>query len=82
MFSSIRCDFDSDCQDGSDEINCPKQNCKENQFSCANGRCISAKWVCDGENDCRDGSDERNCNSDKPVTCKSKFSSGNCRGFI
>ena len=43
-----------------------QQECKESEFKCSNGRCISGNWHCDGEKDCPDGSDEN------PLVC-SKF---------
>ena len=35
--------------------------CNPEQFTCANGKCISREWLCDYEDDCGDRSDERNC---------------------
>ena len=35
--------------------------CNPDQFTCANGKCISRAWRCDYEDDCGDRSDERNC---------------------
>jgi len=35
--------------------------CREDQFECDDGRCISAWGVCDGWNECGDFSDEQNC---------------------
>lgn len=47
-----------DCGDGSDEEHCPKQRCKEDDFKCGDGTCITQKWKCDGDPDCPDSSDE------------------------
>lgn len=35
-----------------------KRKCKEEEFTCKNGRCIPRSWHCDSEDDCTDGSDE------------------------
>lgn len=40
------CDRDLDCADGSDEQGCPNNKCKDNEFPCTGGRCITSKWVC------------------------------------
>lgn len=35
--------------------------CRENEFECASGTCVSGMARCDGRNDCDDRSDEYNC---------------------
>uniref|UniRef100_A0A8C0GUG0 Uncharacterized protein n=1 Tax=Chelonoidis abingdonii TaxID=106734 RepID=A0A8C0GUG0_CHEAB len=55
-----RCDGTADCLDHSDEHGCPVPGCAQQEFRCANGRCIPRAHVCDGELDCgfADESDE------------------------
>ena len=53
---SFLCDYLSDCDDNSDEVDCI---CNPSiEFECSSGGCINATWVCDRESDCFDGSDE------------------------
>ncbi|XP_072042804.1 uncharacterized protein [Amphiura filiformis] len=54
------CDSFIDCSETrKDELNCPCPN--EDDFRCANTRCINPDLICDGNNDCGDNSDEANC---------------------
>ncbi|KAL5015893.1 hypothetical protein ScPMuIL_005482 [Solemya velum] len=55
-----RCDGDVDCggDDNSDEMDCAKMTCSDDEFSCDNGKCIPMRWQCDAEDDCGDNSDE------------------------
>ncbi|XP_008302316.1 low-density lipoprotein receptor-related protein 5-like, partial [Stegastes partitus] len=54
-----RCDGLPECEDSSDEDNCPV--CSAFQFQCDKGGCIDAQKRCDGEPDCADHSDEQDC---------------------
>ncbi|CAN8032593.1 unnamed protein product, partial [Ixodes persulcatus] len=57
-----RCDGTSDCEDGSDEINCTKRICLEPFVSCVDqSTCVLKKKLCDGKFDCKDRSDEGDC---------------------
>uniref|UniRef100_A0A493T7F9 EGF-like calcium-binding domain-containing protein n=1 Tax=Anas platyrhynchos platyrhynchos TaxID=8840 RepID=A0A493T7F9_ANAPP len=74
------CDRDPDCKDGSDEINCPSQTCRPDQFRCEDGNCVHGSRQCSGVKDCLDGTDEANCND--VIQCsgpgKFKCKSGEC----
>lgn len=43
---SDKCDGTPDCDDGSDEEDCPSINCKDTEFRCSDHECILKRWVC------------------------------------
>lgn len=46
------------CMDRNSTVN---GSCGAQDFTCNNGKCISAAWICDRDNDCGDFSDELDC---------------------
>ena len=65
------CDGQADCQDASDERNCP---ILVQHFMCDSGEKVEIEKVCDGNMDCSDESDEGNC-PQNPTTESSLASS-------
>uniref|UniRef100_A0A8D0BMN3 Low-density lipoprotein receptor-related protein n=1 Tax=Salvator merianae TaxID=96440 RepID=A0A8D0BMN3_SALMN len=72
-----RCDGFTECEDASDEKNCPV--CSESQFQCESGQCIDSILQCNGEADCQDSSDEKKCEV-LCLTDQFRCASGQCIG--
>ncbi|GFO20808.1 LOW QUALITY PROTEIN: low-density lipoprotein receptor-related protein 1 [Plakobranchus ocellatus] len=70
ILNDFRCDYESHCDDHSDEMNCNK-TCDDLDFKGLDHKdlipcnttslCIYPSWICDGSNDCLDNNDEVNC---------------------
>lgn len=54
-----RCDGYPECDDSSDEMDCPV--CSESEFQCDSRQCIDLSLRCNGEINCQDRSDENKC---------------------
>ncbi|KAK5877157.1 hypothetical protein CesoFtcFv8_026431 [Champsocephalus esox] len=72
-----RCDGYPECDDSSDEQNCPV--CSEEEFQCDSRQCVDMKLRCNGEKDCQDGTDERECEVRCPPD-QFSCSNGRCIG--
>uniref|UniRef100_A0A8C6Y101 Low-density lipoprotein receptor-related protein 6 n=1 Tax=Naja naja TaxID=35670 RepID=A0A8C6Y101_NAJNA len=72
-----RCDGFTECEDASDEKNCPL--CSDSQFQCESGQCIDAALQCNGEPNCQDNSDEKKCEV-LCLTDQFRCASGQCIG--
>ncbi|XP_062346878.1 low-density lipoprotein receptor-related protein 6 isoform X5 [Cinclus cinclus] len=72
-----RCDGFTECEDHSDEKNCPV--CSDTQFQCESGQCIDSALRCNGEANCQDNSDEKNCEV-LCLTDQFRCASGQCIG--
>ncbi|CAJ0586597.1 unnamed protein product, partial [Mesorhabditis spiculigera] len=79
---SWKCDGDTDCAQGEDEVGC-EGPCPNGEFRCGDkgtsmltakgiNTCIPENWRCDGEFDCDDHSDEQGCDQ-KNITCDGQF---------
>ena len=73
------CDGVVDCNDGSDENNCPDLRtspCWAYMTECATQKltsdppCYWNDWWCDGTSDCTDKSDEQGCSGELLVVCR------------
>ncbi|KAH3871069.1 low-density lipoprotein receptor-related protein 12-like [Dreissena polymorpha] len=52
--------------------------CRQGQFLCTNGRCITGSYRCDGQDDCGDDSDETSCRNTSPSLTSCGFNEFRC----
>ena len=70
--NDINRDCWNNCEDGSDEGNCPEDSC----LPCDDGNGVyNSDWMCNAYSDCADGTDELDC-----FVCDSYYSLG-CESY-
>ena len=58
-----RCDGFPECDDSSDEGDCPV--CLDSEFQCDSKQCVDLSLRCNGEFNCQDRSDENKCEGEE-----------------
>ena len=64
---------DDACQKGNVTKMLSISNCKNDEFICSDGLCISDKRQCDGRKDCKGGEDEKGCFLIEPDTSYNQY---------